>query len=50
MAAVVRSAGRSAVLMMCQNAFVCWIEDETPWAIEDDVVARYDVPINLDQN
>lgn len=35
---------------MAENAYVCWIEDEKPWDTEDEVIARYDVPPNLDKN
>lgn len=35
---------------MSANAFVCWVEDTQPWALEEQLIARYDLPLNLDQN
>lgn len=35
---------------MGDNAFVCWLEHSEPWAVEEDVISRFDVPLNLDQN
>lgn len=35
---------------MADNAFVCWTADAEPWALEDEVIARLDLPLNLDQN
>jgi len=35
---------------MAANAFVCWIEDPEPWAPEEALIVRYDLPLNLDQN
>lgn len=35
---------------MGENAFVCWLGDQEPWSLEEYLIARYDVPLNLDQN
>ena len=35
---------------MADNAFVCWLEDDEPWDVEDELIARYDLPLNLDKN
>jgi hypothetical protein len=35
---------------MAENAFVCWLEDAEPWLIEELLIERYDIPLNLDQN
>jgi hypothetical protein len=35
---------------MADNALVCWLEHAEPWTVEEDVIQRYDVPLNLDQN
>ena len=35
---------------MGANAFVCWVEDAEPWDLEQQLISRYDVPLNLDQN
>jgi hypothetical protein len=35
---------------MGANAFVHWLEHTEPWGVEEDVIRRFDVPLNLDQN
>jgi len=35
---------------MSANAFVCWVEDAEPWSLEEQLISRFDVPLNLDQN
>ena len=35
---------------MGADAFVSWIEHPQPWVIEEAVINRFDVPLNLDQN
>lgn len=35
---------------MGNNAFVHWLEHSEPWTVEEDVINRFDVPLNLDQN
>ena len=35
---------------MADNAMVCWLAHAEPWIVEEDVIQRYDVPLNLDQN
>jgi len=35
---------------MAENAFVCWLEDPAPWDVEEELIAGYDLPLNLDQN
>jgi hypothetical protein len=35
---------------MSANAFVCWVEDVMPWTLEEQLISRYDLPLNLDQN
>ena len=35
---------------MSANAFVCWAEDPQPWTVEAQLIDRYDLPLNLDQN
>ena len=35
---------------MGSNAFVCWTEDPEPWLLEEDLIAQFDLPLNLDQN
>jgi hypothetical protein len=35
---------------MAANALVCWLEDPEPWLIEEQLIERYDIPLNLDQN
>jgi hypothetical protein len=35
---------------LAENAFVCWVEHDQPWALEEELIARYDLPLNLDQN
>ncbi|MBA6439779.1 GIY-YIG nuclease family protein [Streptomyces sp. GMR22] len=35
---------------MADNARVCWIEQEEPWALEAQLISRLDLPLNLDQN
>ncbi|WP_406732210.1 GIY-YIG nuclease family protein [Streptomyces sp. NBC_01794] len=35
---------------MAEHARVCWLEHEEPWTMESDLIARLDVPLNLDQN
>lgn len=35
---------------MAANAFVCWTEHPEPWMLEEELIARYDLPRNLDQN
>lgn len=45
------SSGEDALSSWMQrNAFVCWLEHPTPWDIEEQLIARYDIPLNLDQN
>jgi hypothetical protein len=35
---------------MAENAFVSWIVREAPWQLEDDLIARLDLPLNLQGN
>ena len=35
---------------MNANAFVCWTEHPEPWTLEEQLISRYDLPLNLDQN
>lgn len=35
---------------MHRHAFVSWIEDDSPWLIEDHLISVLDLPLNLDQN
>ncbi len=35
---------------MAANAFVCWAVHSEPWELEEELIARYDLPLNLDQN
>jgi GIY-YIG catalytic domain len=35
---------------MAENALVCWSVTPTPWEAEEDLIARLDLPLNLDQN
>ncbi|WDV54556.1 hypothetical protein PV963_31435 [Streptomyces coeruleorubidus] len=35
---------------MAENARVCWIEQEEPWAMESELISHLDLPLNLDQN
>lgn len=35
---------------MAEHARVCWLEREEPWTMESDLIARLDLPLNLDQN
>ena len=35
---------------MAANAFVCWAAHAEPWALEEELISRYDLPLNLDQN
>jgi hypothetical protein len=35
---------------MGSNAFVCWTQDPEPWLLEADLIAQFDLPLNLDQN
>ncbi|WP_448316773.1 GIY-YIG nuclease family protein [Streptomyces sp. CO7] len=35
---------------MTAHARVCWVEHETPTALESQLIAQLDLPLNLDQN
>lgn len=35
---------------MAENARVCWIEHNEPWALESELISQLDLPLNLDQN
>lgn len=35
---------------MAEQARVCWVEHPEPWTAESDLIARLDLPLNLDQN
>jgi hypothetical protein len=35
---------------MADNAFVTWTAHPEPWELEEELIARYDIPLNLDQN
>jgi hypothetical protein len=35
---------------MSTNAFVCWHAHAEPWTLEEELISRYDLPLNLDQN
>ena len=35
---------------MSQNAFVCWVECSGPWSIEEHVISRLLLPLNIAQN
>ncbi|MEU7833676.1 GIY-YIG nuclease family protein [Nonomuraea sp. NPDC049129] len=35
---------------MAEHARVCWIEHDEPWTGETELIARLDLPLNLDQN
>jgi hypothetical protein len=45
------SAGEQALTSwMAANAFVCWVAHPEPWTLEEELISRYDLPLNLDQN
>ncbi len=35
---------------MAENAFVTWIVREEPWTVEDDLINRLNLPLNLTGN
>jgi GIY-YIG catalytic domain len=35
---------------MATNAFVCWSAHPESWELDEELIARYDLPLNLDQN
>ncbi|MCU1591966.1 MAG: hypothetical protein JWP11_3222 [Frankiales bacterium] len=35
---------------MSEHAFVSWVERERPWELEDHLIARLDLPLNLEGN
>jgi len=35
---------------MAQNALVIWSVHPEPWAVEENLIATVDLPLNLDQN
>lgn len=35
---------------MAENAFVSWVVRESPWELEDDLIAALDLPLNLKGN
>ncbi len=35
---------------MGTNAFVCWAETPAPWEVEEQLIRRVSLPLNLDQN
>jgi hypothetical protein len=35
---------------MAAKAFVCWTAHPEPWTLEEELIARYDLPLNLNQN
>jgi len=35
---------------MSQNAFVCWVECNEPWSVEEYAISRLPLPLNIDQN
>ena len=35
---------------MAANASVCWTVDPQPWVLEEPMIGRFDLPLNLDQN
>ncbi|MFD9005602.1 GIY-YIG nuclease family protein [Streptomyces sp. NPDC059582] len=35
---------------MANNARVCWVEQDEPWALESQLISKLDLPLNLDQN
>ena len=41
---------RTLSLWMGENAFVTWIEHETPWKLEDEVIRELSFPLNLKRN
>ncbi|MFI2302375.1 GIY-YIG nuclease family protein [Actinacidiphila glaucinigra] len=44
-------AGEAALSQwMAENARVCWIEQDEPWAMESELISELDLPLNLDQN
>ncbi|WP_344429407.1 GIY-YIG nuclease family protein [Streptomyces lavendulocolor] len=44
-------AGEAALSQwMAEHARVCWVEHPEPWTAESELIARLDVPLNLDQN
>ncbi|MFD9970564.1 GIY-YIG nuclease family protein [Streptomyces sp. NPDC059011] len=45
-----RAGEASLTEWMAEHAQVCWLEHEEPWTMESDLIARLDVPLNLDQN
>jgi hypothetical protein len=45
------SAGESALSeWMDRNAFVTWTVDPEPWLLEEELIARLSLPLNLDMN
>jgi len=35
---------------MHANALACWTEHPEPWTLEGQLIARYELPLNLGQN
>jgi hypothetical protein len=35
---------------MADNARVCWLQRDEPWAMESKLISQLDLPLNLDQN
>ncbi len=35
---------------MAENAYVAWVEAESPWLLERELIHELDLPLNLDQN
>ncbi|WP_342593452.1 GIY-YIG nuclease family protein [Streptomyces inhibens] len=35
---------------MARHARVCWLEHPEPWTVESGLIARLDLPLNLDRN
>ncbi|WP_331459525.1 GIY-YIG nuclease family protein [Nonomuraea sp. SBT364] len=44
-------AGEKALTAwMADHARVCWIQQDEPWTGESELIAKLDLPLNLDQN
>lgn len=41
---------RELTSWMAEHAYVCWFEHPEPWTAESELIARLDLPLNLDQN
>lgn len=35
---------------MADNAFVCWVEHPEPWLLEQELLLRHSLPLNIQDN